>query len=482
MIKEVKKREGLNYIIACIGLIILLLILQIVTRLDTAISFAYMAVILLTMLIPSRRYTYIFAVTASLFIITGFYFSIPTIDPAKFMSFIYTRSSSLLSIWVTAFLVIKFKKTQEDMKKSQETAQRYLDIAPLFFLVGGPDGKIRLINKTGCEILGYEEKEVVGKNWIDNFVPPEMRDRSYEVFQNAVANGIPFNEGYQNFVLTKDGRRRLIKWKAIVIKDVNGNMESLLTAGEDITDKIELEEITTALEKEKQLNELKTRFVAMASHEFRTPLSTILSSASLVEKYNDSAQIENRSKHIGRIKTTVRNLTNILNDFLSLDKVEAGFIEANPAMFNLDRFCGEVVEELQTVVKPGQQINYLYTADKREVFTDKNIVRIILTNLLNNAIKYSPEKSHINITIASADNEISISVKDNGIGIPEADKPHLFDRFFRAGNAVNISGTGLGLYIVKRYAEFIGGTISFSSEVNKGTTFVVNIPVGNSSV
>ena len=124
----------------------------------------------------------------------------------------------------------------------------------------------------------------------------------------------------------------------------------------------------------------------------------------------------------------------------------------------------------------------MYTADKREVFTDKNIVRIILTNLLNNAIKYSPEKSHINITIASADNEISISVKDNGIGIPDDDKPHLFDRFFRAGNAVNISGTGLGLYIVKRYAEFIGGTISFSSEVNKGTTFVVNIPVGNSSV
>ena len=245
----------------------------------------------------------------------------------------------------------------------------------------------------------------------------------------------------------------------------------------DTTELLRQKELTRALEKEMELNELKSRFVAMASHEFRTPLSTILSSVALVEKYNDPSHSEDKTRHINRIRSTVKNLTNILNDFLSLDKLEGRLVRVNPAVFRLDKFCAEVVEEIRVVAKPGQQINYLYAAMVREVNMDQNLLRNILNNLLNNAIKYSPENSLIDFAISDNSNELTISVKDCGIGIPEEDRPFMFDRFFRAKNSSNIQGTGLGLNIVKRYIDLMDGSIDFTSEVNKGTTFTVKLPL-----
>ncbi|WP_231570067.1 PAS domain-containing sensor histidine kinase [Sporocytophaga myxococcoides] len=236
-------------------------------------------------------------------------------------------------------------------------------------------------------------------------------------------------------------------------------------------------EVRKALEKEKELNELKSRFVTIASHEFRTPLSTILSSVSLISKYNEMGEKEKIDKHILRIKSSVSNLTGILNDFLSLSKLEEGIISNNPSQFNLHSLAIEINDELTPALKNNQTILCRHNG-LEDVYLDKNILKNILLNLLSNASKYSDEGTII-IEISVSQKEINITVKDEGIGIPESDIPFLFTRFFRAHNAGNIQGTGLGLNIVKRYVELLEGNISVESRLGIGTTFKVNIPVLN---
>jgi len=236
------------------------------------------------------------------------------------------------------------------------------------------------------------------------------------------------------------------------------------------------EELRRAYEKERELGELKSRFVSMASHEFRTPLSTILSSISLIEDYKTNEQAEKRTKHIERIKGNIKNLTQILDDLLSLSKLEEGVIHAVPLAFNIKELAEEMTEEMQAVAKEGQKIKYTHSG-KTDVFLDKNLLRNILMNLLNNAIKYSTEGMEIDFTTEVSGNNITVEVMDKGIGIPDSDKVHMFDRFFRAHNVTNIKGTGLGLNIVKKYLDLMDGSIDFVSELGKGTTFTVKLPV-----
>ncbi len=250
---------------------------------------------------------------------------------------------------------------------------------------------------------------------------------------------------------------------------------------QNITSKKKAEEdMQRALEKEKQLNELKSRFVSMASHEFRTPLSTILSSSSLVEKYLDKGDIdpvlmwENTNRHLRRIKSSVGNLTSILNDFLSLDKLEQGKVEIKPMQFRIDKFAEELIEEIQATFKKGQKISYTHVGEP-DVYLDKQMLKNILYNFISNASKYSPEDSKIEFTSKLDKIGLTISVTDHGMGIPESDQIHLFERFFRGKNATNIQGTGLGLNIVKRYADLLKGKISFCSKEGEGSTFSLTI-------
>ncbi len=238
-------------------------------------------------------------------------------------------------------------------------------------------------------------------------------------------------------------------------------------------------EIQKALEKEKELSELKSRFVSMASHEFRTPLSTILSSISLLSRYTESSQQEKRDKHIQRIKSAVRNLTGILNDFLSLSKLEEGKIENQPFEFELQELCPEVIDEIQGLLKDGQEIIHEGIHSPMLVHWDKRLVKNILFNLLSNAIKYSDEGKKIFLKERLEGDYLLIDITDQGIGIPEADQVYLFTRFFRAANAMNIQGTGLGLNIVKRYIDLVGGSITFDSQLNVGTTFTVCLPLNH---
>lgn len=236
------------------------------------------------------------------------------------------------------------------------------------------------------------------------------------------------------------------------------------------------QEVRKALQKEKELNELKSRFVTIASHEFRTPLSTVLSSASLISKYKSSEDDDKRIKHVERIKSAVSNLTGILNDFLSISRIEEGKIYNVPTTFPLEPFTREVVDEMQGMLKPGQQINYRHSGSEKEVFLDKQLLKNILFNLLSNASKYSGEGKDIKLNTEVSSDEVRITVADQGIGIPEADQAHLFTPFFRAQNVTNIQGTGLGLNIVKKYVDIIGGTLRYESTLGKGTTFYLTFP------
>lgn len=235
-------------------------------------------------------------------------------------------------------------------------------------------------------------------------------------------------------------------------------------------------EILKTLEKERELNALKSRFVTMASHEFRTPLSTILSSASLIAKYNSPEDESNRHRHITRIKSAVNNLTTILNDFLSISKLEEGKVVCNPIVFDIEELTYEVSEEMTALAKDGQQIRCQHVG-RKEVVLDKNLTRNVLINLISNAIKYSKEGKSIDVRTDLQNSHLEIQVEDHGIGIPESEQGHLFTRFFRAQNASNIQGTGLGLTIVKRYVDLMQGTVSFQSVENQGTVFAIRIPV-----
>ncbi|MFC6998212.1 hybrid sensor histidine kinase/response regulator [Rufibacter roseus] len=235
------------------------------------------------------------------------------------------------------------------------------------------------------------------------------------------------------------------------------------------------QEIRKALQKEKDLNELKSRFVTIASHEFRTPLSTVLSSASLISKYQRTEDDDKRQKHVTRIKSAVSNLTSILNDFLSLSRIEEGKIYNVPTNFELQPFMEEIVDEMQGYIRVGQKIHYQHQGNSGAVTLDKHILKNIMLNLLSNASKYSAEGKNIYLTTQTDDQQVILAVKDEGIGIPEADQAHLFSPFFRAGNAVNYEGTGLGLNIVKRYVDILNGTLEFESAASEGTSFIIKM-------
>lgn len=257
------------------------------------------------------------------------------------------------------------------------------------------------------------------------------------------------------------------------IEDRTKMLRETLTALEESK-----EELSEALRTEKDLGELKSRFVTMASHEFKTPLSTILSSSFLLEKYNDMDVPDKRTKHIERIKNAVGEMKNILDDFLSLDKLDGGLIKADMKLISADDCAGEiqfVVNEMQFNLRADQRIDFSRKGNNA-VIVDRNLLKNICTNFLSNAIKFSKENSLIKVSANFTGKGLTLSVKDDGIGISEDDKQHLFERFFRAKNATNIQGTGLGLHIVAKYLELMHGSIEINSELEKGSIFTIHIP------
>jgi len=268
---------------------------------------------------------------------------------------------------------------------------------------------------------------------------------------------------------------RQLRKKEDELQQLNANLEVLVqnrTAELNYANN----ELKKAFEIEQELSQLKGKLVSMASHEFKTPLSTILSSISLVERYTELDDIEKRTKHIDRIKSAVNNLNNILNDFLSLEKLESGFMARELVTINVSEFIQSIIDELNPLLQQDQVIEFSHKG-KSEILADKHTLKNILINLLSNAVKYSSEGKEIILKTHCLPDALKIEVTDYGIGIPNEDKAHMFERFFRASNAINYQGTGLGLTIVKRYLDLLGGSIRFDSELNKGTSFFVHLPL-----
>ena len=587
------------------------------------------------------------------------------------------------------------KEAADELQNEKDIAQRYLDIAGVMILVVGIDERVSLINKQGCKILGYKATEIIGKNWMDDFVPASVRRGVRDHFRSLISGKVDTPDTYENIISTRNGERLLV-WHNTIVRNELGKILGTLSSGEDITEKreteinirkiesnmrglyaiasnqkltfeakirkllqfgserfnlpvgilskiegdqyhvqeaidfekfkgitypldhtfcynvikgneplyiehtgrskwhshpcykrfklesylgakvlvegnlygtlnfsspepreisftstdrellklmaewigqeiqiqiskdrlrqlnVELEkrvderteeladaihileetnerlekqvnetrraqkaleesqrEIRSAYAKEKELSELKSSFMTTASHEFRTPLSAILSSASLIGKYIRTEQNEQRTRHINRIKSSVKNLTEILNDFLSLEKLEEGKVQLKPETIDLVAFFNEVIEQMQAIAKAGQIIEYTHHGGRNELSSDKQLLQNILINLISNAIKYSAEGKRISIATAINRNKLTIEIKDRGYGIAKRDQSNIFKRFFRAKNAANEQGTGLGLNIVRKYVELMGGKLDFKSVLSKGTTFTVNLPLNS---
>jgi len=352
------------------------------------------------------------------------------------------------------------------------------------------DGYIEHYRHTGkAKIIGIG-REVVGKKKDGTVFPfrlavSEVQLKDSRIFTGIVHNLSDVKEAKAEIQKLNEELEQKIKERT---DDLAITVNKLLTANQQLEHEVKERKavekaLRKSLEKEKELNELKSRFVSMASHEFRTPLSSILSSAELIGEYHSGEQQVKREKHINRIKSSVETMTEILNDFLSLGKLEEGKVEQQPVEFSLKGFCAEVLDEMQGLLKPGQQIRH-HGDEDGIIFLDKNFLKNILFNLMSNASKFSKAGKQIDCSTEIFDNthggkQLIIKVADQGVGIPEEDQKYIFTRFFRAQNVENIQGTGLGLNLVKKYVDMVGGTIDFESKEGVGTTFRVNIPFKN---
>ena len=379
--------------------------------------------------------------------------------------------------------------------------------ASMGIIVVNATGDIVMSNKYANQLFGYNEDEIVSEK-LEKLIPQryhhahvDHRD-SYIKKPQARSMGL----GMTLRALRKDGTEFPVeislghfetaesKYVIAFISDITKRQESeeeIRKLNTSLEEKVasrtkELQKtlielqaskdsLTKSLEKEKEVNDLKSRFVSMASHEFRTPLSTILSSISLLAKYETTEEQPKRDKHIDRIKSSVKTLTDILNEFLSLGKIEEGKVEVNFERFDLTVFIQGVINEMNVLLKDGQELiheNHGITL----CYSDASLLKHVLINLVSNAIKFSPENKVIKIETSIQNNQIEIKVIDHGMGIPEKDQVHLFERFFRATNVTNIQGTGLGLHIVGRYVELLNGKINYQSQLEAGSIFYISIP------
>ncbi len=369
-------------------------------------------------------------------------------------------------------------------------------------IVTDSKGNIFLVNPSAGRMFGYEANELKGQK-IEIIVPAKyakshvkLRDGFYHDPRNRVmghnrdlhgqkkdgsnfpvevslSTYIQNNERYVIAFIIDITQRKLIEQNMLSQQyelekltddmrnlniDLEAKVEQRTIILKEALQKLEKSqiELNEALDKEKELNEIKSRFVSMASHEFRTPLSTVLSSASLVDKYTTTEDQEKRSRHVDKIKNSVKHLNNLLEDFLSMGKLDEGKIGTHFHEFDLEELIENTIEEMKGSLKKGQQIS-CNISGMFLITSDKNLLRNILFNLISNAIKFSDESKTIFLTATAEDSCIRISIADEGIGISEEDQEHLFSSFFRGKNVVNIQGTGLGLHIVKKYIELLDG-------------------------
>lgn len=401
----------------------------------------------------------------------------------------YKKDNETLSV---AFVTdISERKRAEDELKLKETKYRDLfdgltELLHIFEVVKDHAGKVSdarfvLVNQATADLFGLKKGELEGKLFSE--VLGKMDEHSKRLAERALETGkrIRYERFYPAINRWMAGSFFSPDQKQVVafahdITPLKHAEDDLRKLNEGLELKVAERtlELKRSLSREKELNELKSGFVSLASHEFRTPLTTIQTSMSLIEAYASDDNKEKRSKHIAKVKSVVKNMVEMLNDFLSLDKLEQGKAVFIHEQFSANELCEEVKEQMSALLKFGQWMETDLT-DEVLVTSDRKILRNVLLNLLSNAIKYSPENKPIRLLLKTTDQHVVFTVSDEGIGIPLQEQKFLFTNFFRASNVGGVEGTGLGLNIVKKYVEMLGGEIRFQSDVGNGSVFEVLI-------
>ncbi|HEY0744655.1 MAG TPA: ATP-binding protein [Chryseosolibacter sp.] len=370
----------------------------------------------------------------------------------------------LSTFLVTRYNFNKRQKAQEELRRAHVLFEKIFYESPTAIAISELEsGKIVNCNRGFARTLNYSIHEMLGKTLVELGVIESEKQRSVILGDAEHAGVVRHTEVY---IKPKDKDQIYVSIDAHVVS--LSNKKCLLTSLVDLsTHKRAEDETKKALEAEIELNKLKSSLVTLASHEFRTPLTTILSSAFLLENFIGAENKEKCLKHLTRIKSSVNNLTSILDEFLSVTKIEEGQIKPNLEKTDLPQFVAGICTNLQTFAKPGQTIHYSHTG-KNEITTDPVLLGNILSNLVTNSIKYSNDNSPIYVK-SLVNSRVHLTVQDHGIGIPEPDQKRLFQRFYRASNAGAVQGTGLGLHIMKHYVEMLKGSVKLTSEPGKGT-------------
>jgi PAS domain S-box-containing protein len=484
----------------------------------TIILSGLLVVIFLSIFIQDRQSTVIAGVLSGACVIIH-----STLTRVRFsveieMRYIYI----LVLIFFTTIIVLYIKKLIQRMQYDKSHINSLFENATEGFVITDDEGNIVLVNPSACRIFGYDAEEMVGQK-IEMLIPDNfkrghahLRDQFYKYPQNRSMghtrelygkkrDGVSFPVEVSLSTYMQDNSRFVIAFIVDITrrKEIEQNMlrqqkqlekvsDEMRKLNSDLEAKVEertvilkealqrleqsQDELSEALDKERQLSEIKSRFVSMASHEFKTPLSTILSSASLLSRYTTTEEQEKRQKHIEKIKGSVKHLNDLLDDFLSLGKLDEGKIGPEFAQLNLYELVSDTIDEMRGLSKKNQNIGYEHFGSEM-IESDGRLIKNILINLISNAIKFSEDGKTVHVNSTVKEDAVVISVRDEGIGISREDQVHLFSSFFRGKNALNIQGTGLGLHIVKRYLDLLEGDVNLKSEIGKGTIITFTIPV-----
>ncbi|MFN8372455.1 MAG: PAS domain S-box protein [Anaerolineae bacterium] len=372
-------------------------------------------------------------------------------------------------------------EAEAQLKKERDFSSAIIDTAGSLIIVTDARGSVVRVNPAYEAITGYPLAQTDAA-----LVHALIYAGDASQALSALAQGTalqPVLGEHLGTMPAHDGRTLRILWRSTALYNASHEIEYIIITGLDITEReraaeaqLEKESLRIALDKQRELNELKSRFMSMISHELRTPLATIIMATDLLKDYRERFSAEEIDRRLNQIQGQVVYLTDLMEDMLVINRAETVGLDFNPSLIEIETFCREIVQEILYGDMQGNQIHFSSAQNCGKVLLDPKLMRQVLVNLLSNAIKYSRQPAHVELELECSDHLLTLRVRDQGIGIPPHDLPRLFQTFQRASNVSGISGTGIGLAIVKYVVELHSGTVSVDSQLNVGTTFTIALP------
>ncbi|MDK2892473.1 PAS domain-containing sensor histidine kinase [Methanohalophilus sp.] len=375
--------------------------------------------------------------------------------------------------------ITKLKQLEQNLALSEKRIFSIFENMHLIGIILDKKGNILYCNDFFLDLVGWKREEIIGKNYFDIFIPPEissdLKNLLFKIF-----NEKEYPKYNENEIVTKNGTRRLIAWDNIPFRDNNGMIETIASMGKDITDRKRIEKnIYDAKIAAEEANQAKSMFLANMSHELRTPLNSIIGFSQVLKEKAFGDLNEKQERYVSNILNSGKHLLNIINDILDLAKVESNDFELSPEKISLPECCNEIKTLMQPLAnKKSINLKTNLETEDREIYADKTKIKQIMYNLVNNAIKFTPEYGTVEINVKQINNKLQVSVSDTGIGISKKDQEMIFEPFKQVESASNrkYEGTGLGLALVKKYVEMHGGEVWVESKPGKGSTFSFTIP------